>query len=73
MSVTIRLNGEARLVAAATVAELIAELATAHPLDQSGRGIAVARNGALVPRSRWAEARLAPDDAVEIVRATQGG
>src|SRR5438876_1104538 len=73
MSLTIRLNGETRAVAVATVAELVAELATTLRLDPSGRGLAVARNGAVVPRSNWGDTRLAPDDRVEVVRSKQGG
>jgi len=37
------------------------------------RGVAVAVNDMVVPRTQWAARRLAPGDAVEIVRATQGG
>ena len=73
MSMMIRLNGVPRAIAAATVGALVAELAGAGRLDRSGHGSAVARNGAVVPRSRWDETRLAPDDAIELVRATQGG
>jgi sulfur carrier protein len=73
MAMTIRLNGAPRAVAAATVGALVAELAAAGRLDRTGRGIAVARNGTVVPRSRWDETRIAPDDAIELVRAVRGG
>ncbi len=36
-------------------------------------GLAVALNGSVVPRSRWAEQRLAPGDVLDIVGAVQGG
>ncbi len=36
-------------------------------------GIAVALNGAIVPRAAWPQTRLRPGDSVEIVRARQGG
>jgi sulfur carrier protein len=70
-AVTIELwvNGERRSVAAADVRGLVALLG----LDPAGRGLAVARNGEVVPRSAWAETRLAPDDRIEIVGAVQGG
>jgi sulfur carrier protein len=37
------------------------------------RGIAAAVNGAVVPRSEWPRAELAPRDQVLVIRATQGG
>jgi sulfur carrier protein len=66
---TIRVNGESEPLAAATLAALIAEKA----IDTAQRGIAVALNGAVVPRAAWGETKLQPGDSVEIVRARQGG
>lgn len=37
------------------------------------RGIAVAINMTVVPKSRWDAARIVDGDEIEIVRATQGG
>ena len=65
----IRVNGQEISVAAATIAELLAEQA----VDVGRRGIAVALNGSVVPRSVWGETALRPGDSVEIVRAMQGG
>lgn len=62
-------NGERRRVAAVDVRGLLAVLG----LDPVGRGLAVARNGEVVPRSRWDMTTLAPDDRIEIVGAVQGG
>jgi len=73
MSMMIRLNGAPRAIAAATVGALVAELAGAGRLDRNGRGIAVARNGAVVPRSRWAATRPSDGDQVEVLTAVQGG
>ena len=42
-------------------------------MDVAQRGIAVALNGSVVPRSAWADTTLKPGDNVEIVRARQGG
>ncbi len=39
----------------------------------SPRGVAVARNGEVVPRSRWTDVVVGPDDVIEIVTAAAGG
>ena len=39
----------------------------------SPRGVAVAINGEVVPKSTWDVATVAPGDAVEIVSAAAGG
>lgn len=51
----------------------VAALAQAHGIAADTRGVAVALNGAVVPRGRWGETPLAAGDAVDIVRAFQGG
>jgi sulfur carrier protein len=66
---TIRVNGEAEPLAAATLAALIEGKA----IDSAQRGIAVALNGAVVPRAAWPQTALRPGDSIEIVRARQGG
>jgi sulfur carrier protein len=66
---TIRINGESEALSAATLDALLAEKA----IDTGQRGIAVALNGAVVPRAAWAATALSPGDSVEIVRARQGG
>ena len=64
----ITVNGEARaLPDGATVASLLAELGLAE------RKVAIERNLAIVPRSRFAETALAPGDAVEVVTFVGGG
>ena len=42
-------------------------------LTEARRGVAVAVNGTVVPRSTWETSRLADGDAVEVLTATQGG
>jgi sulfur carrier protein len=42
-------------------------------VDTKQKGIAVALNGAVVPRAAWLQTPLMPGDRVEIVRARQGG
>ncbi|HEX4042082.1 MAG TPA: sulfur carrier protein ThiS [Xanthobacteraceae bacterium] len=66
---TIRVNGESEALAAATLDALLAEKA----VDTQQRGIAVALNGAVVPRAAWRATVLKAGDSVEIVRARQGG
>lgn len=70
MSAPIRVvvNGAPReFPAPLTFSQLIDELALA------GRRLAVERNGEIVPRSRFAEARLADGDRIEVVMAVGGG
>jgi sulfur carrier protein len=64
----IRINGEDEALTAATVAELVT-----HRIALEARGVAVALNGAVVPRARWTETALSAGDRVEIVHARQGG
>ena len=49
----IRVNGEVEPLVAATLATLLADKA----VDVAQRGIAVALNGSVVPRSAWSETR----------------
>jgi sulfur carrier protein len=67
MQVTV--NGAVRELAAprASVADLVRELGF------EGKRIAVERNGAIVPKSRYGETRLTDGDRVEIVGAVGGG
>ncbi|HXW41699.1 MAG TPA: sulfur carrier protein ThiS [Xanthobacteraceae bacterium] len=66
---TICVNGESEPLGAATLDALIADKA----VDTAQRGIAVALNGAVVPRAAWRDTVLRAGDSVEIVRARQGG
>jgi sulfur carrier protein len=50
-----------------TVEELVRVRAAGH------RHVAVALNGAVVPRSAWSETALAPDDRVDVLAAVAGG
>ena len=65
----IQVNGASEPLAAATLEALLAEKA----IDTAQRGIAVAVNGAVVPRAAWPATTLRPGDTIEIVRARQGG
>ncbi len=66
---SIEVNGETEPLAAATLEILLQEKA----VDTEQKGIAVALNGTVVPRSAWGATKLRPGDAIEIVRARQGG
>ncbi len=66
---TIQVNGTSEPLVAGTLETLLAEKA----VDTAQRGIAVALNGAVVPRAAWPATGLRPGDSVEIVRARQGG
>jgi sulfur carrier protein len=68
--VNVTVNGEARLLQdGATVANVI-ELLDVAP---GARGVAVALDGEVVTRGRWAETELREGSLVEIVAAIQGG
>ena len=68
MTAQIRVNGKEEALSAVTVAELLAARGIMR-----AKGVAVALNGAVVPASSWAEARLASGDQVEIVKPFGGG
>ena len=66
MRVTV--NGDERdLTGRVTVGDAVAELTGMH------RGVAVAVNGEVVPRGRWAQTPLSDGDRVEVLSAAQGG
>ena len=64
-----RVNGQDEPLNARTLAALLDEKA----VDTAQKGIAVALNGAVVPRAGWPSTSLKAGDSVEIVRARQGG
>jgi sulfur carrier protein len=69
--VKVLVNGETRdLRDALTVAELVAEEA---PGLAGARGVAVAVDAEVVPRSAWDETRLEDGQRVELLAAMQGG
>ncbi|MGO9884660.1 MAG: sulfur carrier protein ThiS [Solirubrobacteraceae bacterium] len=66
----VTVNGERReLAPGATVASVV-ELLDVEP---GARGIAVALDGEVISRSRWANAELEDGALIEIVAAIQGG
>lgn len=75
----VKLNGESSSTTAKTVRELVAEYTgrsiTDNGADTEGRrlGIAVAKNGTVVPRAQWHQEPVEHSDTFEIISATQGG
>ena len=69
VQMNIRVNGQDEPLGVATLAALLEEKA----VDTGQRGIAVALNGAIVPRAAWPQTPLRPGDSIEIVRVLQGG
>lgn len=68
MTLTIRLNDKAQpLAAGQSVADLLAAQ------DVNPQGVAVALNGAVLPRGRWAEIRLNDGDEIHLFTAIAGG
>jgi thiazole synthase len=66
----IELNGESHeLPAGATLADAVRESGA----DRQGRGVAVALDGEVVPRTEWDSTLLAEDRSVEVLAAIQGG
>ena len=54
-------------------AETIERLLDVLGIEPSKKGIAVAKNATIVPRSRWETEAVSHGDRFEIVRASQGG
>lgn len=68
-AISLKINGAAEALPVDTVSALL----DAKGVDPARKGIAVAVNGSVVPRARWAAHALAAGDAVEIIQAKQGG
>ena len=79
MTLRVSINGESHeLATGTTVADVVAELAPRTDGDAAApearaRGIAVAVNDEVVPRTAWPDTVLAEADRVEVLTAVQGG
>ena len=69
MSQQIQINGIGKKVDASTISEILHE----EGVDENAPFVAVALNGAVVPRGEWKRAQLAAGDSVEIVKPVSGG
>ncbi|MCX7621430.1 MAG: sulfur carrier protein ThiS [Acidimicrobiales bacterium] len=66
--ISVTVNGECCEVSEGmSVAELVAAVL------ESSRGVAVALNSEVVPRSAWTDTRVGPGDRIEVLTAAQGG
>ena len=68
-AIEVVINGETHSVVAATLPEVLCSL----QYDPEQRGIAVAVNAEVIPRSEWAATVISVGDRLEIVGARQGG
>ena len=69
MGARVEVNGELRTLAAETIEALL----RAERIDPQARGVAVALNGAVIPRRRWSQTPIAAGDRIEIVKPFSGG
>jgi sulfur carrier protein len=67
--VTLVLNGQHLDVQEGTTLQDLLPPAGPEP----SRGVAIARNGEVVPRSGWASVRVEAGDRIEILHAVGGG
>ena len=68
MNVTV--NGRPREVSAGATVASVVEMLDVTP---GGRGVAVALDGEVVSRGRWADTQLSEGSMVEVVAAIGGG
>jgi sulfur carrier protein len=68
--VNVLLNGEPRELPRSSTVVAAVEAAGGKP---SGRGLAVAVDGDVVPRGEWPDRVLEEGQRVEVLRAVQGG
>jgi sulfur carrier protein len=67
--VNVRVNGEPQALRdGVTVADVVQAL-----VEWAERGVAVALDGDIVPRSEWTTTSLSDGQQVEVLRAVQGG
>jgi sulfur carrier protein len=66
---TLTFNGTSITSQAATVAVLLHE----QGIDLTRKGIAVARNAHILPRSAWEATAIAEGDTIDVVHAIAGG
>lgn len=65
MNITI--NNQQKEVSSETIAQLVSEM------QLPDKGVAIAVNNKVVPRTTWNEYKLAENDSVTIIKAAFGG
>ncbi len=70
MTVTVHVNGEPRELAPGTTVAAVVESLGAR---SAPRGVAVAVDAEVVPRTQWERRELAGGERVEVLTAIQGG
>lgn len=75
MVVEVKINGSAQTCRSGETLQELIEFYCGGKVggSESGSGLAVALNGAVVRRADWPTVRIASGDELELVRATQGG
>ena len=69
-ALALRVNGEpVRVASGATIADLVAQFVE----DDDARGVAVAVDRCVIPRSEWASTLARAGSLVEVVSAAAGG
>jgi sulfur carrier protein len=71
--VLVRVNGSEHTVPDGTTVHALLQAVLAQELADRPRGIAVALEGEVVPRSLWSTTAVAPGSVVEVLTAVQGG
>jgi sulfur carrier protein len=69
LTVTARVNGVERMLEPGTTVDALVRSLGVEP----ARGVAVALDGAVVPRSGWRGTEIRDGQELEILRAVQGG
>lgn len=74
MTTRVTVNGtDMELPESASVHDVVARVLAGQANAATGRGVAVAVNDDVVPRTSWASTPVGAGDRIEIVTATQGG
>lgn len=63
----VKINNEEHITEAATIARLAEELSLPE------RGVALAVNNKVVPRTEWASAPVSEGDSITVIKAAFGG
>ncbi len=70
MGMRLKVNGTPKEVDADTT---LAALLDALGIEKDAKGIAVALNDTVIRKADWADKALREGDAIEVIRAVQGG